>query len=158
MTNYGYSEYVDDAYLKEALSFEKQAPKPPLDQRKRLDALEKLERFITVFPQSLLIPEAQEAIEEIHAKLAEKDFKNAKFYYGRKRYKSAEIYFMKIIDNYPNNKYWAEAAFFQGKIFLWRGEKDEAIRMFSRAANYPDNINAKRAAEFELRKLRQSND
>ena len=70
-TNYGYSEYVDDAYFKEALCFYHQALKPPLDQTKRLEALERLERFVTIFPQSPLIPEAQSYIGQIHAKLAE---------------------------------------------------------------------------------------
>jgi outer membrane protein assembly factor BamD len=158
VTNYGYSELVDDAYLQEALSLEKQAPKSSLDQRKREEALEKLERFMTVFPQSDKIAVAQEAIERIRAVLAEKCFKNGKFYYRRKRYRSAEIYFKKIIDRYPNNEYWANAGYYQGLIFLKRNDRDEAIRMFSLVMSYPENVEAKRASEFELRKLRQRDD
>ena len=156
VSNYGYSEYVDDAYFKEALSYYHQALKPSLDQSKRLDALERLERFITVFPQSPLVPDAQEHIEKIHERLAEKAFDNARLYFKKNYRRSAEIYFDKILDNYPNNAYWARAAYFKGVIVLWRGEIDEAIRWFSAVVNYPEDVEVRPAAQRELQKLRQS--
>jgi outer membrane protein assembly factor BamD len=157
-TNYGYSEWVDDAYFKEALCYYHQGLKPPLDQTKRLDALERMERFITVFPQSPFIPEAQDYIRAIHAKLAEKGFKNALFYYRGKRWRSALIYFDKVIDDYPDNTYWARACFYKGLILVKRGETDEAVRMFSKVMAYPEDVDVKPGAQRELRKLRQQGD
>jgi outer membrane protein assembly factor BamD len=157
-TNYGYSEWVDDAYFKEALCYYHQGLKPPLDQTKRLDALERMERFITVFPQSPLIPEAQEHIREIHAKLAEKGYKNALFYYRNKRWRSALIYFDKVIDNYPDNKFWARSCFYKGLILVKRDETDEAVRMFSKVMAYPEDVDVKPGAQRELRRLREQGD
>jgi outer membrane protein assembly factor BamD len=156
VSNYGYSEYVDDGYFKEALCYNHQALKPPLDQTKREDALERLERFITVFPRSPLVPEAQEHIETIREKLAEKAFKNAWFYLKKKRSRSAMIYFDKIIEDYPNNKYWARALFYKGTILVRRGETDEAIRLFSQVIAYPDQVEVKEMARKELARLRDS--
>ena len=155
VNNYGYSEYVDDAYYKEALCFYHQGLKPRLDQSKREDALERLERFVTVFPQSDLVPDAQEHIRLIHKKLAEKAFANARFYDKNKRYRSAIIYYDKIIDKYPNNRYWPLALYFKGVILLRRGENDEAIRLFSKVLNYPEEVGVKRDAKREMERLRK---
>jgi outer membrane protein assembly factor BamD len=156
ITDYGYSEYVDDAYFQEALCFYHQALKPPLDQRKRLDALERLESFVAVFPGSQWVPQAREHIQKIHAKLAEKAFATAMFYHKQKRIPSALVYLDKIIDTYPNNPYWARALYYKGTILLRRGETDEAIRLFSQVVAYPDDVDVKPRARGELARLRNS--
>ncbi len=154
VNDYGYSEYVDDGYFKESLCFYYQALKPPLDQSKRLEAMTKLERFITVFPQSPLVPEARDHLEKIHATLAEKSFATAMFYLKQKRRASAIIYLDKIIDSYPNNLYWARALYYKGTIVLARGETDEAIRLFSQVMAYPEDVDVKQQAKRELQRLR----
>lgn len=154
VSNYGYSDYADDGFFKGALCDYHQSLKPPLDQTKRLEALDKLQQFVRVFPQSPLVPEAQDHIQMIHAKLAEKAFANARFYLKRKRPVSALIYLDKIIANYPNNDFWARAFYFKGKILLERGDRDEAIKMFSQVMAYPRDIDVKQHAERELQRLR----
>jgi outer membrane protein assembly factor BamD len=154
INDYGYSEYVDDAYFKEALCDYHQSLKPPLDQRKREEALERFESFITVFPQSPLVDEARDHIQKIHAKLAEKAFANAMFYLKQKRRASALVYFDKIIQSYPDNPYWARALFYKGTILLARGETDEATRLFSQVMAYPGDVEVKVQARRELERLR----
>jgi outer membrane protein assembly factor BamD len=139
VTNYGYSEYVDDGYFKQALCSWKQSPKPQLDQTMAYEALAKFEQFIQVFTQSPLIPEAQDCIKQIHEKLAEKEYKNAEFYFKTKRYLSALIYLDKIIDNYPDNQYWIRALYLKANVFYTRGEKkDEAIQLLQQVLEQPD--------------------
>jgi outer membrane assembly lipoprotein YfiO len=154
VSNYGYSEYSDDGFFKAALCAYYQALNPALDQTKRLQALDKLEQFVRVFPQSPLIPDAHEHIRKIHETLAEKALANARFYLRNKRPKSAEVYLDKVIVNYPNNDFWASAVYFKGKILLDRGETDEAIRMFSQVMAYPRDIDVKKDAARELQRLR----
>jgi len=153
VTNYGYSDYVDDGYLKEALSLHEQAPKPPLDQTPNYQALERLERFLQVFSASALVPQAEATATEIRLALAQKELDNAMFYLRNKRYDSALVYFDKIIDNYPNNEYWARALYEKGKILQMRGEDDEARRMYSKVLAYPDNIPEKKWARNALKDL-----
>jgi outer membrane protein assembly factor BamD len=139
VTNYGYSEYVDDGYFKQALCAFKQSPKPQLDQTMAYEALSKLEQFVQVFTQSPLIPEAQDYIKQIHYKLAEKEFKNAEFYFKTKRYISCLVYLNKIIDNYPDNEYWVRAVYMKARVFYVRGEKkEEALELLQQVADQPD--------------------
>ncbi|MDH3217398.1 MAG: outer membrane protein assembly factor BamD [Candidatus Krumholzibacteria bacterium] len=154
VSNYGYSEYADDGFFKGALCYYYQALKPPLDQAQRMQALDKLEQFARVFPQSPLAPQAREHIQKIHEKLAQKAFANAMFYVRKKRASSSIIYLDKIITKYPNNDFWARAFYLKGKILLERGETEEAIRMFSQVMAYPRDVDVKEEARRELQKLR----
>ncbi|MEJ2722027.1 MAG: outer membrane protein assembly factor BamD [bacterium] len=160
VTNYGYSEYVDDGYFKQALCSYKQAPKPQLDQTMSYDALSKLEQFVQVFTQSPLLPEAKETIKEIHAKLAEKELKNAEYYFKSKRYVSSLIYLDKIIDNYPDNEYWVRALYLKAKVLYTRGEREaEAVELLQRVLDMPDSkeLNeVKRRARVLLEDLERS--
>ena len=156
ITNYGYSDYVDDGYFMEAKALHMQAPKVQLDQTKNQEALDRLQRFVQVFSQSPRVPEAQEQIQKIQAILAEKSYLSAMFYMRNKRYRSAMIYFDKIIDNYPNNDYWARALYEKGVILRKRGEIDEAVRAFSEVLAYPNDVEVKKKARDELKKLRSA--
>ena len=153
VTNYGYSDYVDDGYFKEAVCFYEQCPKPSLDQTMCYEALERFSRFVQVFSRSELVPQALEYTTRIHEKLADKDFRNAMFYYRAKKYVSSLVYLTKVIDNYPDNDYWCRALYYKALILIDREEEEEAIRLLSRAIEYPRNIPEKRAAERKLREF-----
>ncbi|UCH85276.1 MAG: outer membrane protein assembly factor BamD, partial [Candidatus Latescibacterota bacterium] len=160
VTNYGYSDYVDDGYFKQALCSYHQAPKPRLDQTLTYDALAKLEQFEQVFTQSPLIPEARDYKKKIHERLAEKEFENAEFYFKTKRYISSLVYLNKIIDNYPDNEYWVRALYLKAKVFYVRGEKkDESIELLQRVLEQPEEARleeVKRRARQLLRDVERS--
>ena len=154
--NYGYSDYVDDGYFKEALSFYEQSPKAVLDQSKCYDALSRLRTFEQVFPTSSLLPEALKYIGIIKRKLANKEFENAMFYYRQKRYKSARIYLDKIIRDYDDNEFWVRALFYKAKILQSNGDKEEALRLYERVLEYPSEIDVKAEAETAVRQIEQN--
>ncbi|MEE9269354.1 MAG: outer membrane protein assembly factor BamD [Candidatus Krumholzibacteria bacterium] len=154
VTNYGYSEYVDDGYLKEALCLHKQAPKSVLDQSKNRDALSKLERFVQIFPRSSLMPVAVEHINIIKRVLAEKELAAALFYIGRKRVDSALIYLDKIISEYRDNEFWVRALYHKAIIDIERGREDDAIRLLSQVLAYPDDLDVKAEATILMGQLR----
>ena len=155
VTNYGYSEYVDKGFFKEALCNYRESPKFELDQTRSIEALSQFEQFVRVFGDSPLVPEAQEYIGEIHKKLAKKDLENAKFYFKGKRYLSAVIYLDKIIDNYPNNEYWVEAKYLKAKAFYIRGERfEEALHLLNEVIDYPEKVRIQRDAKFLIKNVR----
>jgi outer membrane protein assembly factor BamD len=154
VTNYGYSDYVDDGYLGEACALHEQAPKSRLDQRKNEEALVKLERFVQVFANSPLVPKAEAKMNEIREILAEKAYNAARFYMRQRRYRSAIVYYDKVIDNYPNNEYWARACYEKGTIMKRREEVDEAIQLFSKVLSYPGDTPVKALARDSLKELR----
>jgi outer membrane protein assembly factor BamD len=155
MNNYSYSEYIDDALFKLGLSNYLESPKYQRDQQKSLDALSKFNQFVLTFPTSPLIPEVEKQIEIINLKMAEKSFETGYFYFRRKKWTAALIYFDKIIDEYPNNEYWARSAYIKGMILEDRGDLDGAVRSYSLVLTFPEDISYKKDARRRLDKMRK---
>ncbi len=154
VTNYGYSDYVDDGFFKEALCNYHQAPKSQLDQTKAYEALSQLEQFVQVYRNSPLAPEAEKHIRLVREKLARKDVENATFYFGRKRYVSALIYLDKVIADYPDNPFWVQAKYVKARILVIRGEReDEAIGLLRDVIAYPGELRVKKDAELLLKEI-----
>ena len=142
-SNYGYSDYVDDAFYKIALCSAREAPRYDLDQTKSFEALSLFEQFLRTFPSSSLVDDANREVNEIYKKLAHKDFENGYFYYRLKRFGPASIYFKKVIDKYPGSEHWVKAMFFEAKILIAKGETASARELLDRVGQYPGDIDVK---------------
>lgn len=153
LNNYSYSDYVDDALFKVGVCYYEQSPKPQRDQQSAKDALSRFNQFLQTFPNSPLVDDAREYVRLIHAKLAEKEFNNGKYYFKRKKFRAAMIYFDKIIDNYPDNEFWVRALFLKGVILQDRGDKDAARQNLARVLSYPDDLDVKDEARARLEAL-----
>lgn len=122
INDYGYSEYVDDAFFLEGLCAFRQTQRVERDQTKSHEALDRLNRFVQLFPSSPRIEEARAAIREVHDRLGEKDFQNGKLYFSRKRYDAALVYLSKVIDLYPETVWAARCRYYRGQIRELAGE------------------------------------
>lgn len=98
-----------DAEFKAAMSYYHQSPRYKLDQTSTRRAIERFQLFNNRFPDSPLVTEAAEKIDELRNKLARKSYEAAQFYVRTDRYKAANIYFDETIDQYPESE-WAERA------------------------------------------------
>lgn len=98
-----------DAEFKAAMSFYHQSPRYKLDQTATRRAIERFQLYNNRFPDSELVTDAAEKINELRNKLARKTYEAAQFYVRTDRYKAANIYFNETIDQYPESK-WAERA------------------------------------------------
>jgi outer membrane protein assembly factor BamD len=154
ITNYGYSEWVDDAIFQTGVCLWRQAPRSARDQQKSLDALSRFSQFLQTYPDSPRAPDARSYVRQIHERLAEKAYTSARWYYRRHEPKAALVYCDKVIDNYPDNKYWAESVYLKGLILLDRAQNEEAIAQFTRLLDYPDE-SLKRQAEAKIKEARQ---
>ena len=65
INEYGYSDWVDDAFYLEGVCSYRQAPRSERDQTKSYQALERLNRFLQMFPASPRLEEARAMIREI---------------------------------------------------------------------------------------------
>jgi outer membrane protein assembly factor BamD len=133
-TDYGYSEYVDDAFFLEAVCAFKQSPRAERDQAKSYEALDRVNRFLQVFPTSPRADEARALRLEIHEKLGHKEFLNARLYFRKKRYAAALVYFNKIIDLYPATTWAARSHYYRGYIKEARGDMTGAAADYRVAA------------------------
>ena len=59
VSDYGYSEYVDDAFFFEGVCAFRQADRAERDQTKTHEALHRIDRFMQIFPDSPRIEEAR---------------------------------------------------------------------------------------------------
>ena len=155
VSNFGYSEFVDDALFKTGVCFWREAPKVERDQQKTRDALDMFQQFIQTFPNSDLVPEAQEYIGQIHERLAEKAILTARWYQRQKRPKAALIYCDRIISEYPDNIFWAEAHYIKGSILLRQGNRDDAVFHFNQVISYAGDTRLKRDAEAKIKQARK---
>jgi outer membrane assembly lipoprotein YfiO len=154
ITNYGYSEWVDDAIFQTGVCLWREAPRSQRDQQKSIDALSRFNQFLQTYPAHPRASDARSYVRQINARLAEKTLTSAHYYYRRKEPKAALVYCDKVIDNYPENRYWAEAIYLKGVILLDRGQNEEAIAQFTRLLEYPDE-GLKRDAEAQIKQARQ---
>jgi len=155
ISNYGYSEYVDDALFKIGVCYWNEAPRAERDQQKSVDALNRFNQYRQTFPEGEHIVEVEKYVREINERLAKKNYDAARWYFRQKNGTAAMIYCDKIIENYPDNRYWAAALVLKGDIMLRRGQNEDAIRQYTRVLEYPEDLPIKHEAERKIREARR---
>jgi outer membrane protein assembly factor BamD len=155
ITNYGYSEYVDDAVFQMGVCSWNQAPKFPRDQQKAVDALSRFNQFLLTYPDNLRASEARSYVRQINTRLAEKAYSSAKWYYRQREPKAALVYCEKIIRDYPDNEYWADALLLKGQILVDRGDNEGAVEQYTQIIAYPGDLPQKQEAERRIKEARK---
>lgn len=154
ITNYGYSEWVDDAIFQTGVCYWKEAARAERDQQKSLDALSRFNQFLTTYPDNPRVPAAKEYIRQINERLAYKSLESARWYYRRKEPKAAMVYCDKVIDNYPDNKYWEQAMYLKGVILIDRAQNDKAIEQLTKLIAATKDETMKHDAEDQIKRAR----
>lgn len=155
IANYGYSEWVDDAVFQLGVCSWLEAPRYPRDQQKSIDALGRFNQFLLTYPDHLRAAEARDYIRKINAHLGEKAYSAAKWYYRQHEPKAALVYCEKIIREYPDNEFWAQALLLKGQILADRGDTEGAIQQFTQVIAYPGDLPQKKDAERLIREVRK---
>ena len=101
---------ADDAALESARSYARMWRKPQLDANYGDISLASYNTLIGLYPDSKLIPTAQKEIGQLENKFAVKDFDNGNYYYGRKAFDSAIIYYKDVLTKYANSPTARDAA------------------------------------------------
>lgn len=127
---YPKSEWVDDAQFKIALCDFKLSPKPSLDQKYTLQAVEHFQRFLEDFPNSDLVPEAERMLKICRGKLAEKEYKAGELYRKLDDYYAALVYFDSVLEKYFDTKFAHPALFWKGECLYKLERRNEAHEAF----------------------------
>jgi outer membrane protein assembly factor BamD len=101
---------ADDAALESARSYARMWRKPQLDALYGETALASYNTLIGLYPTSNLIPTAQKEIGQLENKFAIKDFDTGNYYFGKKAYDSAIIYYKDVLTKYANSPTARDAA------------------------------------------------
>jgi outer membrane protein assembly factor BamD len=131
-------DMADDAQLKIAsINYKLMKPydRDPTNARK---AEIELRRFIQNYPDSELIPTAQEALREVEETLARRDHEIGEFYFRRDSFTAAESRFKEVLDKYPAFSMMDLTLFRLGRALEETGRVTEASVYYERLAReYP---------------------
>ncbi|MFQ5602017.1 MAG: outer membrane protein assembly factor BamD [bacterium] len=130
LRKYPRSQWIDDAQFKIAFCDFKLSPKPSLDQKYTLEAVENFQRFLEDFPDSELRPEAEKMLKMCRTKLAEKDFKTGELYRKLSDHYAALVYFNSVLESYYDTKFAQAALFWKGESLYKLDRKTEAAEVF----------------------------
>lgn len=72
-----------------------------LDQTDTFKALEGINLFVSVYPDSKYIPECNTMIDKLRARLSSKAYRLAKMYYNMGEHKSAIVVLQNVVKDYP---------------------------------------------------------
>lgn len=114
--NYPTSQYAEECRYMSAYCYYLDSPDYPLDQENTYKALDALQLFINLYPESDRAKQAADYISDLRGKLERKAFENAKMYYeigGFQvyNYKSAVIALKNTQIDFPDIKYAEEIDF-----------------------------------------------
>jgi outer membrane protein assembly factor BamD len=109
---YPSSKYTEECQFMSALCSVHNSPEYSLDQTETLNALDQLQIYIDMYPESSRIDTCNLIMDKLHFKIETKKFESAKLYYHTSNYKAAVVAFDNIITKYPNTFYKEEVLYF----------------------------------------------
>lgn len=111
--SYPKSEKREEALFLAAECFYKLSPVYSLDQTDTEKALEKIQKFIDLYPFSEYLPKANEYVKELREKQEKKAFEIAKQYNSISDYKAALKAFDNFIADFPGTPYKEKALYYR---------------------------------------------
>ena len=138
--------YAEDASYYLALSLLSQARKPELDQAETEAAQAQLRAFLQRFPNSEHAGRAQEHLEGIADKFAEKSFKNGETYRKLKDWQAADFYYQKVYGKWPLSEWAPRALVRMAEISVKRKQWRPAVAWARTVLDeYPGTLDARDA-------------
>lgn len=104
-TNYPRSAFSEEAMFMNAYCYFLDSPVSSLDQTNTYTAIKELQLFINFYPNSTRIEEANKLIDQLRAKLQQKDMDIADLYLKMRLFESAIYSYKNILKDYPDTEF-----------------------------------------------------
>jgi outer membrane protein assembly factor BamD len=143
---YPSNQHAEEARFLTAYCYYLDAPNYTLDQDNTLKAIDRLQLFINLYPKSDRVAEANKLIQELHERLEEKAYANAKLYFTLTEYQSAVIAMNNALRDYPDTKYAEELEFLIVRaqyLYSTRSRQDKQEERFNLAITGADDFATK---------------
>lgn len=111
------------------------SPSPTLDQESTYEAIKDLQLFMNIYPKSKRVPECNDLIDKLRAKLEMKEYKIAKLYYRMKDYAAAITTFKNILKDFPETIHREEILFLVVKSYAKYAELSVKEKQYERYSN-----------------------
>jgi outer membrane protein assembly factor BamD len=126
------------AQMQIAMAHFRQMEKPDRDRSEAVQAEAELQTFIEKYPNSPLLPQAEQHLREVQEVLAEGNFRVASFYYLRGVYRAAGARLIELTNRYPLYSQADKANWMLGQIYEKAEHNEIAARYYARIVkDYP---------------------
>lgn len=102
---------AEDGEFLRAMSYYNLAPPYQLDQTDTNNAITYFQLYLSRYPEGRFTTRAFEIIEELRGRLADKQMDIARLYERRKMYHAAALEYARLVDEFPDSHYAAEAVY-----------------------------------------------
>lgn len=120
MENFPFGKHIEEASFMAPLCDYKISPRPELDQQSTREGIEGFRIFVTRFPNSPRVEEANKLAKELGEKLVEKSYKSARLYYDMKNYRAAIIALNNSLRENADTKYREEMMYLKlNSLFMY---------------------------------------
>jgi len=144
------SSLVPDAQFTLAESYYQLSPNYNLDQTYTKKAITEYQAFIDYFPLNEKVHDAEQKINELNTKLAEKEFTIAKIYEKMDYYTASLKYYDFVVDTYHDTPYGPKALYGKIMLLLERDKEDDALKDMKRYLQlFPDDENSSEIEELK---------
>ena len=126
------SKYMAEVEYRLGQCYWEDARPAPYDQEKTTYARDQFTRFLTLYPESPFVKDAQGILAQIDERLAEKAVLNARLYLRLKQPVSTVYYADRVVTLYPHSTWFAEALYLEGEGLAAQHKTEEARVMWNR--------------------------
>src|SRR5699024_6259711 len=136
-----------------------ESPRSSLDQDNTRRAIDELQLFVNIYPESERADEASDLIQDLREKLEKKAFDNAKLYYDMGMpgdYKAAVIALENVLRQYPDTRFAEEIEYLIVKAQYLYADNSIPIRQeerFNEALDYYDMFAESYASSQYMKEL-----
>jgi outer membrane protein assembly factor BamD len=138
ITFFPFLDEAADCQSQIAMAHYRQMEKPDRDHAEAVQAEAEFQTFLEKYPNSPLVPQAEQHLREVQEVLAEGNFRVASFYYLRSAYRASGARLIELTNRYPLYSHADQANWMLGQIYE-KGEHNEiAAKYYSRIVkDYP---------------------
>lgn len=165
---YTTSTRKEEALHLSAISYYKLSPRYNLDQTDSQKAIDAFQLFINTYPDSELIDECNEYIDQLRLKMEMKEFESGKLYYNTRSYSSAIQSLENMLKDYPDSNRSEEARYIIAKASLdWANnsiytKKEERYKKTVERCNsylkkHPSSSRLQEITEFKTKSQQELN-
>ena len=126
------------AQMQIAMAHYRQMEKPDRDHSEAVQAEAEFQTFLEKYPNSPLVPQAQQYLRNVQEVLAEGNFRVASFYYLRGAYRASGARLIELTNRYPLYSQADQANWMLGQIYEKGEHSDIAAKYYARIVkDYP---------------------
>jgi outer membrane protein assembly factor BamD len=123
---YPSSPWADEAQFKVGESYFMQLRRPELDQKETYEALNHFRRFVEDHPDSPLIEQATERIEQCRHRLAHKQYLSGRLYHRQGYLEAARLTYQELLRTFPETSWYYDTLLRLGEIARTQGDTQRA--------------------------------